>query len=84
MLSSDLMREQNEAQPAARRFAVAWRNTARARISPVAVLDYNGQRYRFEYLRTASSVEDFRPFIGFPTLIRSTKLRGCGRFSHLG
>ena len=68
MLSSDLMREQNEEHPAARRFAVAWRNTARSRISPVAVLDYDGQGYRFEYLPTASDVEDFRPFIGFPAL----------------
>lgn len=68
MRSSDLMREQHEAQPTARRFAVAWRNTARPRISPVAVLDYDRQRYRFEYLPTASNVEDFRPFIGFPRL----------------
>jgi hypothetical protein len=68
MLSSDLTRERNKAHPAARRFAVAWRNTARPRISPVAVLDYDGQRYRFEYLPTASDVEGFRPFIGFPKL----------------
>jgi hypothetical protein len=54
MLSSDLTREQNEAQRAARRFAVVWRNTARRRIWPVAVLDYDGQTYRFEYLATAS------------------------------
>jgi hypothetical protein len=47
---------------------VAWRNTALARISPVAVLDYDGRVYRFRYLSTASTVEDFRPFIGFPQL----------------
>jgi len=70
MLSSDLTREQNEAQRAERRFAVVWRNTARRRIWPVAVLDYDGQTYRFEYLATASDVEDFRPFIGFPELDR--------------
>lgn len=68
MLSSDQTRKQSETRPAARRFAVAWRNTARARISPVAVLDFNGQTYRFRYLPTASIVEDFRPFIGFPEL----------------
>jgi hypothetical protein len=70
MLSSDLTREQNEAQRAARRFAVVWRNTARRRIWPVAVLDFDGQTYRFKYLATASDVEDFRPFIGFPELDR--------------
>lgn len=70
MLSRDLKREQSEARSAVRRFAVAWRNTQRPRISPVAVLDYDGQSYRFEYLSTASDVEGFRPFIGFPDLRR--------------
>jgi hypothetical protein len=35
-----------------------------------SVLDYDGQTYRFEYLASASDVEDFRPFIGFPELDR--------------
>jgi len=70
MLSSDLMRQPNEVRPAPRRFAVAWRNTARARISPVAVLDYDGERYRFIYLSAVSDVPDFRPFIGFPEFDR--------------
>jgi hypothetical protein len=70
MLSSNLAREQNDPQPTVRRFAVAWRNTERRRISPVAVLDYDGRKYRFEYLPTLSNVEGFRPFIGFPDLDR--------------
>src|SRR5271155_2213196 len=70
MPSGDLAREHNEAQPAARRFAVVWRNTAQGRIWPVAVLDYDDQKYRFQYLPTVSDIEDFRPFIGFPELSR--------------
>jgi hypothetical protein len=70
MLSSSHTSGQADAQTAVRRFAVAWRNTERRRISPVAVLDFDGQKYRFEYLSTVSNVEDFRPFIGFPDLDR--------------
>lgn len=70
MLSSDPMLAQRTAQPAVRRFAVAWRNTARRRISPVAVLDYDGKIYRFQYFPNVSNIEDFRPFVGFPEFDR--------------
>jgi hypothetical protein len=71
MLSSSHMRRQGDVQAVTRRFAIAWRNTERRRISPVAVLDFDGHKFRFEYLPTVSSVEDFRPFIGFPDLDRT-------------
>jgi hypothetical protein len=70
MLSSDPMLGQRRAEPAVRRFAVAWRNTERRRISPVAVLDYDGEIYRFQYLTDVSNIENFRPFIGFPEFDR--------------
>lgn len=70
MLSSDPGLDLSKAQPGVRRFAVAWRNTARRRISPVAVLDHDGKIYRFQYLPDISDLEDFRPFIGFPEFDR--------------
>jgi hypothetical protein len=70
MLSSDPALDQSTARPAVRRFAVAWRNTARRRISPVAVLDYDGKIYRFQYFSNVSDIEDFRPFVGFPEFDR--------------
>jgi len=55
-----------------RRFAVAWRNRARHFAAPVAVLDHGQDGYHFRYLhRIADSVDQFRPFIGFPDLHRA-------------
>lgn len=52
-----------------RRFAIAWRNTQRRVITPVAVLDHLATGYRFQYLNgVGDSVEGFRPFIGFPDI----------------
>ncbi|WKG04200.1 hypothetical protein [Mycolicibacterium sp. HK-90] len=50
-----------------RRFAITWRNRLRRAIAPVAVLDSFGPTdYQFQYLDGVSTVEGFRPFIGFP------------------
>jgi hypothetical protein len=53
-----------------RRFLVAWRNTTRPQISPVAVLQNDSHGFRFWYLPSAAGVRDFRPFLGFPDLAR--------------
>lgn len=60
-----------------RRFAIAWRNRVRRSIHDVAVLDVDGDTFRFQYVDSVESVEGFRPFIGFPDLDRvyeSTRL----------
>ncbi len=49
-----------------RRFAVAWRNTTRREISPVGVLEHDGEIYKFWYLPQTAGIRDFRPFLGFP------------------
>ncbi|WP_373139643.1 hypothetical protein [Mycobacterium marinum] len=49
-----------------RRFAITWRNRLKRQIAPVAVLDYLGDYYCFQYLHGAREVDGFRPFVGFP------------------
>jgi hypothetical protein len=69
MSSAELLRPQTDR--AVRRFAIAWRNRQRRVITPVAVLDHRAAGYRFQYLEAVrESVEEFRPFIGFPDLAR--------------
>jgi hypothetical protein len=60
-----------------RRFGVAWRNRVRRSIHDVAVLDVDGDTFRFQYVESVELVDGFRPFIGFPDLDRvyeSTRL----------
>ncbi|MEQ3551193.1 hypothetical protein WIS52_11995 [Pseudonocardia nematodicida] len=46
---------------------VAWQHPDSRLISPVGRLDHGpGVRYRFRYLRTASEVTGFQPFLSFP------------------
>jgi hypothetical protein len=50
---------------AARRLVVAWQHPDKRLIEPIGLLEYDGQRYRFGYVRHARSVEDFHPLLGF-------------------
>lgn len=61
-----------DARRSVRRFAVAWRNRVQRTIHDVAVLDVEADNsaFRFQYLDSAESIVDFRPFIGFPDLRR--------------
>lgn len=54
----------------ARRLAVAWQNAMTRAISPVGLLEFDGERYSFAYVRRALAVEGFRPLLGFPDLNR--------------
>ncbi|MDQ2837129.1 MAG: hypothetical protein M3Y42_18445 [Actinomycetota bacterium] len=47
---------------------MAWRNSRLRQSSPVGLLDFDGAVFTFRYLSKASTIEDFRPFIGFPNL----------------
>lgn len=50
------------------RLAVAWQHPGTRRITAVGLLTCNESSYAFSYLRSASLVEGFQPFIGFPDL----------------
>ncbi len=52
----------------ARRLVVTWQHPVSRAIEPVALLTFDGERYRFAYLQNATSVKDFRPLLGFPVL----------------
>lgn len=53
----------------ARRLVVAWQHPVSRLIAPVAFLDQIADdHYRFRYLRRATRVPAFRPFLGFPDL----------------
>lgn len=46
---------------------VAWQHPATRLIAPVGLLQHGpGERYRFRYLRSATAVEGFTPFLSFP------------------
>lgn len=66
MHSAEVPSAPNAAANGSRRFAVAWRHTIRNQSWPVGVLDYDGDRYVFEYRADVTTIPDFRPFIGFP------------------
>jgi hypothetical protein len=50
------------------RLVVAWQHPVSRAISPVGFLSYDGQTYRFAYIRNAEKVDGFRPLLGFPDL----------------
>jgi hypothetical protein len=52
----------------ARRLAVAWQHPVTRAIQPVGILEFDGVRYRFCYVRNAQGIEGFRPLLGFPDL----------------
>ena len=58
----------NRSAKTARRLVVTWQHPADRNIEPVGFLDYDGQCYRFGYIRHALSVKDFRPLLGFRDL----------------
>lgn len=51
-----------------RRMAIAWQNPFDRLVSAVGILEFDGEEYRFQYLRAASDVPGFRSFVGFPNL----------------
>ncbi|CCG01054.1 conserved protein of unknown function [Blastococcus saxobsidens DD2] len=57
--------------PVVRRLAVTWQHPETRQISPVALLEFDGSRYHFNYIRNAESVDGFRPLLGFPELRRT-------------
>lgn len=50
------------------RLVVAWQHPEKRSINPVGYLTYDGQVYRFSYIRNALQVEGFRPLLGFADL----------------
>jgi len=50
------------------RMAVAWQHPTDRGVHPVGLLEYEGHVHRFRYLKAASILPDFRPFVGFPHL----------------
>jgi hypothetical protein len=58
----------NRSAKTVRRLVVTWQHPADRNIEPVGFLDYDGQCYRFGYIRHALSVKDFRPLLGFRDL----------------
>jgi hypothetical protein len=61
----------NRSAKTARRLVVTWQHPADRNIEPVGFLDYDGQCYRFGYIRHALSIKDFRPLLGFRDLHRA-------------
>jgi hypothetical protein len=51
-----------------RRLVVTWQHPEDRLIDPVGFLDYDGECYRFGYIRHALEVKDFRPLLGFRDL----------------
>jgi hypothetical protein len=51
-----------------RRMAVGWQHPKTRAVSAVAFLEFDGVLHHFRYLRRASRIPGFRPFIGFPRL----------------
>jgi len=75
--TTDTLLERVRAAATPRRLVVTWQHPSERTISPVAMLSYDGQNYRFHYIRNALRVAEFRPFLGFPDLhgrYRSDKL----------
>lgn len=52
------------------RLVVAWQHPVNRSINPVGFLTYDGQTYRFTYIRNAKRIEGFRPLLGFSELDR--------------
>lgn len=51
-----------------RRLVVTWQHPIERNISPVAMLQFDGEHYTFHYIAGALKVDGFRPFLGFPDL----------------
>ena len=50
------------------RLVVTWQHPVNRRIEPVGMLSCGAAGFRFWYLRRASEVDGFQPFLGFPDL----------------
>lgn len=61
---------ENRSTETARRLVVTWQHPDERLIEPIGVLDYDGRRYSFSYIRHALQVKDFRPLLGFRDLYR--------------
>ena len=61
----------NRSAKTVRRLVVTWQHPADRNIEPVGFLDYDGQCYRFGYIRHALSVKGFNPLLGFRDLSRA-------------
>ena len=55
----------------ARRLVVAWQHPEERSIQPVGLLTWDGNGFKFAYIRNVLSVRDFRPLLGFEDLYRS-------------
>lgn len=53
-----------------RRLAVAWQNPVTRQITPIGLLEYDGELYSFTYIQNADDTLEFRPLPGFPDLFR--------------
>lgn len=62
---------ENRSTEKARRLVVTWQHPEKRLIEPVGLLEYDGDVYRFGYIRHALDVEDFRPLLGFEDLRHS-------------
>jgi hypothetical protein len=51
-----------------RRLVVTWQHPDERLIEPIGLLEYDGQCYRFGYIRHALKVRGFRPLLGFRDL----------------
>ena len=51
-----------------RRLVVTWQHPTDRLISPVGMLNFDGEVYSFYYTRGALEADGFRPFLGFPDL----------------
>ncbi len=59
---------ENRSTQTARRLVVTWQHPDERLIEPIGLLAYDGNRYRFDYIRHVLSVKDFRPLLGFRDL----------------
>jgi hypothetical protein len=55
---------------AAQRLVVSWRHPENRLIQPVGFLSYDGDVYRFTYIRNALRIRGFQPLLGFRDLQR--------------
>ncbi|MEU0508330.1 hypothetical protein [Amycolatopsis sp. NPDC006125] len=51
-----------------RRMAVGWQHPVSRAVDAVGLLEFDGETHRFRYLRRATRIGGFRPFVGFPRL----------------
>lgn len=62
---------ERSAAPVVRRLAVTWQHPETRQISPVALLEFNGETYSFSYVKNAETVDGFRHLLGFPDMYRT-------------